>query len=262
MTIGEITDEILRSKKYSNVGRAIVERMSKEILPKYAKQKDVLKAIKKELHIIHESFLQEECHAKADAILTAYSGVDAKADKSLSAGLMALHTSTKERLGEAEAIYGCISRYVTPDDSLIDIGCGFNPLALPFFNELPKSYFAFDINLSTVRTLNTFFKLANLPYSAGISDATTETPDICGDILFMFKLFPLLQRQKKGRSFELLESMDCRISIVSFPLKSTSGKEKGMEAFYTAQFEKDLPACFSIIEKVNFTNEMFFMLEK
>jgi len=259
MTINEIAEEILHSKKYSNVDRAVVERIIAETIPKYPKHKDVIKAVKKELHIIHESFLQADCHIKAGNILDSYSG-DAKNDKELSLRIMALHTSTKERLGQAAEIYEHISRYVKSEDTIIDIGCGFNPFTLPFFHEKPKNYFAFDINLSTVQTLNAYFKCAGLPYSAEISDAVIQTPGVHGDVLFMFKLFPLLERQKKGRAFEIMVNLDCKISIISFPLESTSGREKGMEAFYSAEFEKGLPSDFSITEKVKFTNEMFYIV--
>ena len=252
----EVVSEILRSKKYAGVDPAVVERIAAETIPKYAKQKDVIKAVKKELHIIHESFLHEECHAKAEAILSARPEIN----RDLALQLMALHASTKERLHQAAEIYECIGRYVGAGDSVVDIGCGFNPFALPLFAEQPKDYHAFDINTATIQVLNKFFGLAGLPYTAQLCDAAAQTPAVQGSVLFLFKLFPLLERQKKGRAFELLQAMGCKTSVVSFPLKSASGKEKGMEAFYTAQFEGGLPSNFVIIERVKFTNEMFYVV--
>ena len=256
MTTSEIAAEIKRSKKYANVDHAVVERIAAEIIPKYAKQKDILKAVKKELHIIHESFLHEQYHAKAEGLLSA----QPKLDQALALQLMALHASTKERLGQAAEIYEHISQYVTHETCVVDIGCGFNPFALPFFRQPPKNYHAFDINSATIQVLNDYFNLAGLPYHAEICDAVAQTPGVRGDVLFMFKLFPLLERQKKGRAFELLHALGCKTSLVSFPLKSASGKEKGMEAFYTAQFERGLPSNLAIIERVKFTNELFYVV--
>ncbi|MDR2571405.1 MAG: Rmt family 16S rRNA (guanine(1405)-N(7))-methyltransferase [Oscillospiraceae bacterium] len=269
MTRDDIVNDVLRTKKYSNVDKAVVERISVETLPKYNKQKDVLRAVKKELHIIYESFLQGGCYSKAEAILNSYeSAAHCITDKDCSVSLMALHTSTNERLGQVEEIYDFISQYVTTSSNVIDIGCGFNPFALPFFKQLPKEYFAFDISLSTIQVLNMYFKLAGLDYKAAICDAAIQTPGISGipdsntKVLFMFKLFPILERQKKGRAFEILKSINCEASIVSFPLKSVSGKEKGMETHYSSKFEKDLPTEYTIKEKAVFENEMFYVLEK
>jgi len=262
MTVLEITDTILTSKKYSNVDRSVVERIAAETIPKYANQKDTIKAIKKELHIIHESFLQAGCYAKADMMLDNYSGIDIKTDKNLTIKLMALHTSTKERLGQEVEIYKYISQYIKAEDRVVDIGCGHNPFTLPFFTDLPKKYTAYDIDSSTIQTLSNYFRLAGLPYKSEICDVVVSMPKEHGDIILMLKLFPVLEQQKKGRAFEIIKELDCRTSIVSFPIKSTSGKEKGMEEFYTTYFEKNLPSGLFIIEKERFSNEIFFILEK
>jgi len=262
MNACEIADEVARSKKYSNVDRTVLERICAETLPKYVKQKDVIKAVKKTLHMIYESYIPEESHTRAEAYLSSYTGSDIKTDRAFSASIMALHASTNERLGQAAAIYDYICRYVNAEDSIIDIGCGFNPFALPFFTSLPKSYYAFDICSSTIALLNSYFSSANLPYSADICDAVTNTPKVSGNVLFMFKLFPLLEQQKKGRAFDVIRSLDCNTAVVSFPLKSASGRDKGMDAFYSALFEKGLPSGFLITDKTKFINEMFYVITK
>jgi len=262
MTKYEVTEEILRSKKYSAVDKEVIERLSAEIIPKYKKQKDVIKTVKKELHIINESFFTDECHAKANTIINTYSGDNIENDREVSKELMALHASTKERLEQIDEIYGFLSGYISADDNITDIGCGFNPFALPFLSHKPKNYAAYDICNMTIQVLNNYFRTANPAYTAQINDAATKTPAINTDVLFIFKLFPLLERQKKGRAFEILNSMDYNNAVISFPLKSASGKEKGMEAFYSAAFEKNIPPALTIKEKAIFKNEMFYVVNK
>jgi len=262
MTKNEIADEILRSKKYADIDRAAVERISAETIPKYGKQKDIVKAVKKELHIIHESFFPDECHLKAGTLLNSYTGSGVGADKDLAARLMALHASTKERLRQAVEIYGFISGYFGKDDDIVDLGCGFCPFALPFYNELPKSYLAYDISSATIKLLDRYFKLAGLPYSAEICDAAAKTPGARGSVLLMLKLYPVLERQKQSRAFEVMQALGCATSIISFPLKSASGREKGMEAFYATRFEKGLPAGFTVVKKEKFANEMFYVVSE
>ena len=262
MTIRDVTDEVLRSKKYSKIDRDVIDRISAETIPRYARQRDVVKAVKKKLHIINASFLPDVCHAKAQAYLETFSGDSLKTNTDFASSIMALHVSTNERLGQAAEIYEYICKFVKAADSIIDIGCGFNPFALAFFTVLPKSYHAFDISSSTIDVLNKFFRLAGLPYTAQLCDVVAQRPAVYGDVLFMFKLFPILEQQKEGCAFDILKSLNCHTSIVSFPLKSASGREKGMEAFYAAKFESGLPSGFAIVDKTVFENEMFYVVEK
>ena len=237
-----------------------MERICTETVTKYAKRKDILKAVKKELHIIHGSYLPDNCCCEAEALIDGYTGDNIKMDKGFAAQLMALHVSTRERLGQAVDIYPYLNRFIQAEDIIIDIGCGFNPFALPFYNKWPKSYIAYDICLSTICMLTKYFELTGLPYRAEILDAVSQIPEIQGDVALMFKLFPLLDRQKKGRAFELLNLLSFRTAIISFPIKSASGREKGMEAFYSSHFEGGLQAGFNIVDKAVFENELFYIV--
>lgn len=260
MTGNDIAGEVMRSGKYSSVDRAVVGRIITESTARYNKKKDIVKAAKKELHIIHESFLHKDCHAKAAEIIDACAGVDIKTDKKVAAALMELHSSTRERLRQAEEIYEYIGSHIKTEDHIIDLGCGFNPFALPFLGVLPATYLAYDISISTIRVLNKYFGVVQLPYTAGICDAAVEVPGLQANVLFMFKLFPILERRGKGRGFEILSDLKCSTSIISFPLESMSGKKKGMEAFYSRYFENGLPESFAILEKKSFNDEMFYIV--
>lgn len=257
--------KILDSKKYSGIKRSIIERIIKEKITNHKKQGELVKAVKNEIHIIHESFLTQNCHAKALELLDNYAGKDIIRDKSFSANLMRLHASTSERTREAEEIYAFIGKYIEEDDHIIDLGCGFNPFALPYYIIHPKKYTAYDISSTTTSIIEKYFKLANVNYRTGILDAAVQIPDIKGDVLLMLKLVPLLEHQKKGRSLEIIKTMSaganqCRVTIVSFPTKSASGKEKGMETFYSNQFENSIRPDFTIKEKKVFHNEMFYAI--
>ena len=314
MTVDEAVSEILGGKKYAGLDRSVVGRIYSEMAPKYAKYADVVKAVKKELHIIYGSFLTKDCHAKAEMLISNYSNAGGRAlyapagtqdmysDKDFAARLMGLHASTSERAADADSIYRMAGSYIRPQDTLLDIGCGYNPFSLPFLPTKPKSYFAYDICMRTINLVNSYFEPlaqaayrdcaqslgattgtpaaynaqslgattdAPAAYSAQFLDATTDAPAVAPAaapstketvVIFMFKLFPLLEHQKKGRAFELLSSMSFRTALISFPTKSASGREKGMEAFYTDMFTRGLPKQFRIAEKAVFDNEIFYVL--
>ncbi|MCL2478659.1 MAG: hypothetical protein FWF22_04100 [Treponema sp.] len=260
MTVREAAEIILGSKKYSGMDRAVAERICAEKISGYKKPDEIIKSVKNELHIINESFLPSGCHKKAQALLDNYRG-DLAADREFAVRLMELHASTKERLGEVSEIYASLGRYIEAKDVVYDLGCGFGPFALPFYPEKPNKYFAFDINTNTVEILESYFSKVSLDYHAQVLDAAVQNPDAGGSVLLMLKLFPLLEHQKKGRSFEIIKSAGCSKIVVSFPTKSASGREKGMEAFYSAQFEENLPQGLVIAEKKIFKNEMFYFIK-
>jgi len=299
--VDTIVNEILRSKKYSGIDQVVIERICSEHAPRYSRQKDAVKAVKKELHIIHGSFLSKDCHALAWQMLRNYQGADVYTDMEFAAQLMGLHTSTAERAGRLTDIYAMVGGYIDPGDTVIDIGCGFNPFSLPFLRNRPKAYHAYDISDESVKLINAYFKPLGPAYRAELFDAVTQTPrnsavsspaprpaadspernsaasspapcptadspvsrsPEINCILLMFKLFPLLEQQKKGRAFELLLAAPYRTAIVSFPTKSASGRERGMEAFYTDMFTRGLPDGLVIREKKAFDNEIFFIVAR
>jgi 16S rRNA (guanine(1405)-N(7))-methyltransferase len=256
-----IVSKILESKKYSSLDRAVVERIYAETAQKYKKNAEAVKAVKKVLHIINGSFLTANCHARAGTLINNYTGQCMYRDKDFAAQLMELHASTAERLGCAGEIYEMIGGYIDAYDTLIDIGCGYNPFALPFLPIIPKSYIAYDICSQTAGLINRYFEPLGDAYRAYLFDAATRTPDNTYDVVFMFKLMPLLEQQKKGRAFELLNAMKFRHAVISFPTKSASGREKGMERFYTEFFTCGLPEKITIVNKAVYENELFLVIK-
>ena len=296
--------EVLAGKKYAAIGGAAVRRICAEMAGKHASLKELVKAVKKELHIIHGSFLTGDCHKQAAALIrgccggNGYGG-DMHSDRETALTLMGLHVSTRERLADAQEIYGYIGGVIKPGDAIADIGCGYNPFALPFLPTRPAGYAAFDICERTVSLINLYFKplgpgfaayvfdaaagttlsdaaagttlsdvaagttLSDAVAGTTLSDAAAGAPaPIAADIVLMLKLFPLLERQRKGRTFELLAETAFRAAIVSFPTKSASGRERGMEAFYSDAFARGLPPSLSVADFAVFGNEMIYVITR
>ena len=254
--------EILRSKKYSSLNYELTERICVEMLTKYKKPSDAIKAAKRELHIIHGIYVSAECAKKAAELISGYSGGNMAADRGFSLRLMGLHSSVRERVENADEIYGFIGKYIDGKSWVADAGCGYSPFALPFLPILPEKYTAYDIDEHAAEAINAYFAAAGLcGYSARILDASAENIGKY-DVLLMLKLFPVLEHQKKGRGFDFLINSDFQTGVVSFPLKSMSGREKGMGEFYGSRFEAELPPTLKITEKAAFSNEMLYIVQR
>ena len=263
MEVNELVEEIAKSKKYANLSRDIIERVCAESAVKYKKKKAALSEVKKEFHIVYESFLTPNCQNIAKEKIMGYEGEDILADRKFCLELLPLHISTKERVGVEKEIYSFISQCIVPDGILSDVGCGFNPLALPFMEKRPGRYFAYEISRDTFDVLNVYFRKARMDgYTASILDAVQGVPSGYSDLLLALKLLPLLQQQKKGRAMEFLSEASFGTAVVSFPTKSMAGRNKGMEAYYTAFLEDNLPENILIADRRVIYNELFYVLKK
>ncbi len=258
-----IADLVRLSSKYSCCDPETVRRISADIVGRHVRRKDAVRAVRAMLHIINASFVKEDSHAKAMDILNRYDEKAEKAEERLALSLMELHVSTRERLSVADRMFSFMGRYIHTDSRVVDIGCGFHPFAVSLYQEKPASYLALDIRTDTLELVNRFFRMISREaYRAEALDAVVRTPDGAYDVAFLLKLIPGLERQRKGRGVELLESLDFSRAFVSFSTRRMSGRRRGMEAFYSSSFEAGLPSAVRIESKAAFDNELIYVLCK
>ena len=269
--------EIIKSKKYSFVYQPFLKRIYKEESAKYKKDKEIIKAVKNQLHIVYGAFFTGKSIKCAEDLIYNYN-LDSNGIKIppviIAEKLMDLNTSSKERLPFIKELYKFIfdtiynfNNYSENINSILDIGCGFNPFSLPFifdYFKYIKSYYAFDIDINLAKIINKYFVLYNLPQYAGCIDIISETPSQIADIAFLFKIIPTIETCKKSRGFEILNGLNAKYIIVSFPTKTLCGKSnKGMPKNYAEFFEKSLNYDkFKIIGKEFFQNELVYILSK
>lgn len=256
--IDKIYGEIMLSKKYSNLYSPLIMRICKEEYAKYKKDKDRIKSVKNKLHIIYGAFSSDECQKKALAIMN-----PGNSDiKNISEEIMQFHASTNERLNSLDEFYGFIFDTVGKIESVLDIGCGFNPFSIPLMPAYIKKYYAYDIDYRTVALLNHYFSLLNLPQLANNIDIITETPKDIVDVAFLFKLIPVIEIQSSGRGFKLLHEINAEYIVMTYPVKSLCGKNKGMEINYTKSFEKGIAGSFKIIGQKIIGSELIYIIKK
>ncbi len=255
----EIASQVMDSGKYAFIARDTVLRLCEEYLPRYKSKKDVIKAVKKQLHIIHGAFFPDRCHEQALAIIENV----ALTEQELSLQLMQLHPSTRERLPVLRAFYDFLAPYLRDAKTVLDIGCGFHPCAFPFMG-LPEDvlYIAGDIDHDTVKVAQAFLRRLKAAQDVRILDAVGTLPGVQADAAFLFKLVPVLEQQKKGLAYRLMDALAAKTIIVTFPVKSLSGRDKDMEQFYSSQFEKNVPAGFSILQKAVIGMELVYVVAK
>lgn len=252
----ELLDALRSSKKYAAMDEKLMQRILEEERSRHSKTKDILKAAKNHLHQIHGAYAGDE--GKALRRLAAEGPLCGREQ-----AFLERHASTRERLPIAEEFFRTAFAGCPGVRSVLDLGCGLNPFFLPLMPASIERYTALDMDGEAAALLNRYFAERGLPQEASLADLVQRTPQIQADLAFLLKLFPVLEQQKKGRSLELLSELRSRVACVSFPLRSLSGKRKGMEESYTVFFEGLLgDSGWRVQEKRSFPGELLYVLSK
>ena len=109
--------------------------------------------------------------------------------------------------------------------------------------------------------LNEFFKINNLNGHAYAGDVLYKVPEYECDVVFLFKILPLLEQQKKGYSKYLIDNLNSSNFVITFPTKSLSGKDYGMYNFYR-NFMRENFTYYDFIFESEYKNELLIILER
>ncbi len=96
---------------------------------------------------------------------------------------------------------------------------------------------------------------------AQLGDLLCEIPSRQADVALLFKVLPLLERQKAGAAAEVLNRVNAENIVVSFPTRSLSGHNVGMEQHYSEWMEKHIPDNRSVAVRFTEENELFYILK-
>lgn len=256
----EIVEKIRSSRKYRDINERTILEIVRIELPKYESEKRLIKAVKNRLHQIYGAFLSKEESQKLRELISILEK-DCSNIKDIAKMILQLHQSTRERIEIYEELYRRVFSITNRPSSILDLACGLNPFSIPWMNiEGPIEYYAYDIDSVVVESINKFLAILGYPPLAVIKDVLFEEIEECVDVCFIFKFLPTAERIKRGISIKLLEAINSKFIVVSFPLKSISGKEKRMLDNYSRLFEPILQKNHRILERFILGNEIFYIL--
>ncbi len=269
--------KIKQSKKYKGISEEIIKKhLDKIILLGKIKDPDsIIKETKTSLHQSYGSF-QNQKTKKRQRILE-----DLKKSKGffnnigLHNKILSTNKSSLERLGQYAYFYEELFKIIKIPSSIVDIGCGLNPLSLPYTKLNPNdiSYSAYDINEIDLNILKEYFELIKKDYSGfsyliGILDAAdiksiSSLP--VADVCFMFKVLDPIEKSF-GKGHKLAESIirttleKYDYMVISFSTKTLSGKNMNFprRGWIERMFER-----IQISYKtIRLKNEIFYVINK
>ena len=249
----ELLDKLLTSKKYKYVCADTVKRVLSECEGKYKKAKDIEKAAREKLHGITSAFLTDAEYKRALALAEAE-----KTEEAL-ARLLACHASTRERLplSGMDALYGRIFEFTGVPETLLDLACGMNPLYLAFRYPGIRVHCE-DISGQCINVIQAY-----TPNTEALTgDLLSNVPDGRYDVALLFKVLPLLDRQQSGAADRVLNAVNAKFIVCSFPTRTLGGRNVGMEGNYSAWMEAHIPENYAVYEKITTTNELYYILKE
>jgi 16S rRNA (guanine(1405)-N(7))-methyltransferase len=239
--VDELVGGVLSSRKYRPLDRRLVERLAADELRKPTGMAEKVRAVRVRLH-------QTVCAYRVgapryDRWLAALRRAEGDSERLRAACLEAMrgHASTRERLPLLDRFY----REVMPEgaSSVVDVGCGLNPLALPWMG-LPRgaAYRAYDVDGDLIAFLNAALPLLGVDGRAEQRDVAHDPAGLAraADAALLLKLLPCLEQSAPGAGERLLAGLDARRLVVSFPTRSLGGARKGMGRTYQARFGERL----------------------
>lgn len=259
---GDVVERVLRSRRYRGVDSTLVERLAAEELPRSRGADDAVKRVKRRLHQAVGAFGGSD--APTDEIAGAWHGD--LADPAFRAAVtraLAAHASTRERIPHLARFYGDIWERIGVPSSVLDLGSGLGPLALPWMGlDRNARYVAIDVDRAALARVDAFLDLVGQPHEVRALDLVTAAPDADADVAVALKLVTTLDRQDPTAAGRLIGSIRARHAVVSFTTRSLGGRARGMEGTYRSRLDRlvaEVPRVTEVAE-ASVPNELVFVL--
>lgn len=260
--IDALVAAVLGSPKYQPITPDLVRRVGARELAARRNLKAAVKATKNKLHQVGGAYLEARIDYEQALIQLREAADTPLAWRDACRQIMRRHASTNERLPILDDFYATILAGLPPIHSVLDVACGLNPLALPWMPLAPgATYIACDIYTDLMQFLQEFFALAGVNGQAEVRDVIGRPPAYPVDLALVLKTLPCLEQVEKTAAVRLLDALQARYLLISFPAQSLGGRRKGMVENYEAYFYTLIEGRNWQVRRFEFATEVAFLAE-
>ncbi|WKZ30959.1 MAG: hypothetical protein QY318_03890 [Candidatus Dojkabacteria bacterium] len=265
LVLDKVVSSVLSSKKYRYLYEPTIRRTVEELATRYPEKK-LDNETRKRLHQLWGAYIKRPNFMKVleqvEADIT--SGAEAK---DVLLPLLRLQTSTEERIPVVNEIYLKIAESIDAKiESIVEYGAGMNALTYPWMQEAfgqSVKYTGVDVDSELADFQNRIFMKLGLEERAKAIQGDILCDELLeADVVFLFKLLPLLEHQVKGSGGEILKQLKAKYIVVTFPTKSIGGKEKGMVDNYRTLISAVTSGEEWAVEEVLMESEVLFVISK
>ncbi len=258
--VDEVVAAVRQGAKYASVDAGLIAALARQELAKGRRPKDAVKEVKSRLHQSVAAY-----HAGRPDVAAWRNLLEgATDDESIRAAcreVMAVHHSTRERLPSLDTFYATVLGDLPGVTTLLDLGCGLNPLALPWMGlTATATYLACDVDHAQMAFLGWWLDFQRQPGRAFVCNLLDGVPPAIGpvDVALLLKIVPCLEQQDRRLAERLLDELAARVLVISFPAQSLGGRRKGMVDTYTRRMDELLAGRPWRIDRFDFPSEVVF----
>jgi len=269
--VEQIVASVRAGRKYRNVCVDTVRRFAVEEWTRHGAHspsrralKEATKATRSRLHQAYAAYESPVDYGRAYRDLeAAYAVGTPEAVRQACSSVLALHASTRERLPILDRLYGEVFDRTGRPDILLDLACGLNPLSLPWMGlSGGAAYHAYDIDKERIAFLDRYLSLAGMEARTFFQDILHQPPLQRGDVALLMKSSACLERQQAGATLALLDVLQVRHVVVTFPVHSLGRRDKGMPEHYERTFLDMISGRSWPVARLQFETELVFLVDK
>ena len=265
----KVVSAVMEKSKYSFLPDHLVRMIAEKELSKGRSVKEAIKVVAGKLHQVGTGYFKNRPNYSKwrERYSHMWHDIQHSDARSLCREIMEEHNSTSERLPILEDFFHRTLDSISPLESILDLACGLNPLALSWMpvNE-NTSYYGCDIFSDLAEFLNGFFHYFGLKGQfevCNLLDPNWEKkPFNFAQVTFLLKTLTCLDQLEKNAGLRLLEKIPSPYILVSYPVASLGGHAKGMRQNYENQFWQLLEGKNWQVEKHVFSTELAFLIKK
>ena len=261
----QVIETVQSGKGYGNIDPRLVERITRQEIAKGRGFKATVKAVRSVLHQVGGAYLPV-VPPYAEWLRTLTSIPKDPVDQTLRIFCrekMQFHASTRERLPVIESFYEQTLGGLGEIESLLDLACGLNPLALPWMPLKPGAQvFLCDIFRDMLAFVDAFRIHMGMDGASFVCDLVTQIPEKRVQAALLLKTIPCLEQLQKGIGLRLLEGIHAETLVVTYPAASLGGRNKGMRKTYADQFAELIEGKPWHVRGLEIGSELVYILRK
>ncbi|MFT4311759.1 MAG: hypothetical protein ACMXYF_00850 [Candidatus Woesearchaeota archaeon] len=251
----QIIEGVQQKKEYTNLSEHLIEQLATEYVRLNPKVRDFSpKSIKEIIKHVRAKTRDIYSVFQIPSRITKRSIEDAQS-------LVMSHLSTKERQGYYDAFLQDIFDAFKPD-SVLDLAAGMNPIKISQYYPSIR-YVANELSLKDCDLLLQYFAFHRLhSYTAVAFDCVREHKKITSlgnfDLCLALKCFDTFETQRLYCSYDILQAIQAKIIVASFPLQNVKGQV--MKRTTISWFEKVLTRLAFVWKKKMYQGELMYII--
>ena len=261
----ELISRVRSSRRHRSVCTEVVAHVGAQELASSRGLKAAIKATKSKLHQIGGAYFTQEPRYERwlDGLTHTVHAEGTAGLRGECLRIMGYHSSTRERRPVIEEFYAETLADVAPVHSVMDVACGLNPLSIPWMPLAPNAaYYAYDMYTDLMAFLRGCLQLFDVRGEAAACDVAHSLPRRPVEVAYLLKTIPCLEQFDRSAGERLLDEIPARHLLVSFPVQSLGGRNKGMPVHYEARFRALVQDKPWAVRRFRFESELAFLVTK